>query len=144
VRLSEVKAKGVFHVDVDLGEAFDGEAENPFEGQHVTLRELTTQEQIKLESVKPEEYSSTFLALLPKLIIGHSFEDDEGAPAAAKDVSQLIEHSTTLFQHVLTIWSKSLPFVKRSARNSEKSQSQLSTEESLRPGSMTPQKSSGN
>ena len=135
MKLSSLKAKGLFTCRIDLGGAFEGEAENPLAGQYVMMRELTTDEQIKIQNITQEEYSKAFEDLLPALIVESSFEDDTGEAAKPKDVADMIIGSSTTFQHVLTEWSQSLPFVKRMQKKSEMSAASYSGAAQFQTGS---------
>ena len=116
MQLSEIQARGIFKIEIDLGECSDA-----WKGVHITLRELSAGEQLNL-GASALDAAKTLEALLPKLIVSHDVWTEPGVLATCEQVAEEILKSGSLFMAVVEKWSKALPLVRKSAGKSETSE----------------------
>jgi len=124
MKVNAVKQRGIFRCRIDLAEAFEtGTPEREEWGDgYVVLREATGSEFQELYAGDATQNAQKLSAKIHEFIVDHNFETDEDKPASAKDVASLINSSSSVLMYVLEKYQKSLPLVRRNARESEKQQ----------------------
>ena len=122
--LNELQNTGLFHVKINLEEAYretkDEDLAKKYAGLYIDLRELSSAEMIDLNKAGAEEYVTKMLGNLEACIVDHNIEQSQGKKAASTDVAGLIRNSSTLSTYVVRTWGEALPFSRLTLKNSEK------------------------
>jgi hypothetical protein len=103
MKLTDMKENFVFYTEITL----DGG------GSFVKLREPSIGELDSLNSASDNERITELAKLFPACLVDHSFEDDGGGKAGAKEVYAELKSSGTLFMEIIVKWMESLPFKSR-------------------------------
>lgn len=112
--LNDLKTKGLWKCRVSLGEAWDGDEAETWDGIWIDLREPKGDELPRLN-----DQQSTMDVVLG-CIVDHNIETEPGKKAKTEDVRALVRDSSTLIVHIVKEYMTSLPLARRSEKSSDK------------------------
>jgi len=115
IKINDLKEAGIFKLVIRLADAFDPEVpeekenHDALEGAEITIRELSAKESAALA-----EDNNLFMEDLKSFIVAHNIEKEDGTPADAQAVAQLVLSSQTIYAHVNQEMMAHFPLLRKS------------------------------
>lgn len=118
MKIAEAKKVSAFSVRLDLGKYND-----ELSGEYIVLKEPSYDDMAQLQQTADDQAAQTrwFADALPGLMVDSSFTFENGKPADAKSVAEVILVSADLTMRIVQDWTEACPFFSRN-KSEEKSE----------------------